>query len=113
MKNKSMTSEEVKQRENDFQMWQHHFREFNDQQSSDWCFYAIRDCCHNIALKKAVGKQIPDLDDSVMDATLDIFKRWKGGMNIKKLSSFCYLYVIGRLKTSTLSWKLCQHSLTK
>jgi|SRR5574344_198593 len=92
-----MTKSEILSSEVSFQEIQKHYREFRDKESSDKIFFLIYKCCKNIALKKAKCKVIYDLEDTIMDATLDIFAKWRAGADIKKLSSFCYLYVIGRL----------------
>lgn len=97
LKTRQMSKAELEESELLFQEYQQHFREFNDKESSDICFNLIYTCCKNIALKKARGKVISDLSDTVMDATLDIFEKWRKGTDINKLSSFCYFPLIGRL----------------
>lgn len=98
LKTKTKSKEELKEHEDLFQEYQRHYRDFGDKESSDKCFYFIYDCVKNTALKKAKGKVIPDLDEVVMDATLDIFNKWKNKpVDINKLSSFCYYPLIQRM----------------
>jgi len=84
--------------EKDFQECQKHYMEFNDSYSSDKCYFYIFNAVKNIMLSLIKpGQRIQDIDDKATDATLDIFKKMKEGTNIKKLSSFVYLYARGRL----------------
>lgn len=54
------------------------------------CLYMAKNKCYNIVVR--------DLEDKVMDATLDVMNKIKNdGVRPSKLSSFCYLYTIGRL----------------
>lgn len=84
--------------EREFQECQKHYREFKDSYSSDKCYFYIYNAVKNIMLSLLrPGQYVQDINDKATDATLDIFKKMKEGTDIKRLSSFCYLYARGRL----------------
>lgn len=89
---------ELDRREAEFQWALKKYRETGEKQYWDIIYYRIYDCCHNIAAKKMVGIRLdPEtFEDRVTDAALYCLKRVKQGLNPGKLSSYCYLCVIGR-----------------
>ena len=60
-----------------------------------WPF--VLDACMNMAKSKCYGVKVLNLDDKVLDATIKIMEKIKDGIRPRKLSSYCYLYVIGQL----------------
>lgn len=88
----------IKEREEEFQDALRLYRETEDKQYWDIMYYRVYDCCHNIAAKKLIGVKLDPsvFEDRLMDATLYVMKRIKEGLNPQKLSSYCYLCVIGR-----------------
>lgn len=69
----------------------------NDKKQWDKMFFCVQKACLYMAKNKCHNIVVRDLDDKVMDATLDVMSKIKEGVRPKKLSSFCYLYTIGRL----------------
>jgi hypothetical protein len=65
--------------------------------SWDHMYMYVNMCVSNIAKSKMKGIYINDLDGKITDAVIKIMYKIKNGTMIKKLSSFCYLYVIGEL----------------
>ncbi len=87
----------VLQNENEFQEALHNYRLYN--RKSDWekCFICVQKACENIAKSKAYGIHIQDLEGKALDAACKIMEKIKNGINPDKLSSYCYLWVIGEL----------------
>lgn len=64
----------------------------------DQMFFCVHKACLYMAKNKCYNIVVRDLEDKVMDATLDVMNKIKNdGVRPDKLSSFCYLYTIGRL----------------
>lgn len=87
----------VQQNEDEFQEALHNYRLYN--KKSDWgiMFLCVQKACENIAKSKAYGIHIQDLEDKALDAACKIMDKIKDGVNPDKLSSYCYLWVIGEL----------------
>lgn len=98
MTNKSVSKEEIARREQEFQDALKKYRETGEKKYWDCMYWRVADAVHNIAAKKLVGVKLdPDVfEDRCADATLYVMKRIKQGLNPGKLSSYCYLCVIGR-----------------
>lgn len=97
MNNKKILSkDEIKQREIDFQALQNDYFENNSKQSWNKMWEYVYDACSNSA-KKQLSVLTDDFYGKVMNATCDCMNKIKNGEHIKKLSSFVYLYVRGRL----------------
>ena len=69
----------------------------NDKKQWDIMFNRVYEACLNIGKTKCYNIVVRDLDDKVMEATLDVMSKIKEGVRPKKLSSFCYLYTIGKI----------------
>ena len=87
----------IKEKELEFQEAQKNWNIFKDLKSWNIMWFRVFDCCKNIAKTKANGIVLPDLEEKCLDATCKIMQKIKDGYNINKLSSFCYLWVIGEL----------------
>ena len=99
----------VKEKEDAFQKSLKLFRETGETKYKDEVFFAVQDACLNIAKSKAYKIVINDLEEKALDATCNAFKKILEGENPRKLSSFCYLYVIGALyNKKTIRWERSQ-----
>lgn len=63
----------------------------------DKMFFCVHKACLYMAKNKCYNIVVRDLEDKVMDATIEVMNKIKEGIRPKKLSSFCYLYTIGRI----------------
>lgn len=63
----------------------------------DIMFLCVQFACENMAKSKAYGIRIVDLEGKVLDATVKIMQKINEGLRPDKLSSYCYLWVIGEL----------------
>ena len=89
---------EVEENERAFQEAMSQWVTTGDKQYWDTMFFCIHKACLYMAKSKCYGIVARDLNDKVMDAVLDIMNRIKNdGVRPEKLSSFCYLYTIGKL----------------
>lgn len=89
--------ENVKKNEECFQKALSLWSEFQDKKYWDSMFLCVNEACLNIAKSKCYKILVRDLEDKAMDATLDVMNKIKSGVKPKKLSSFCYLYTIGKV----------------
>lgn len=80
----------VKQNEEKFQTAYEH----NDWDTMWYCIYFA---CLNLGKKKCQGIVVQDLEGKCLDATIKIMTRIKEGVHPNRLSSYCYLFVIGEL----------------
>ena len=87
----------VLQNENEFQEALHNYRLYNRKSDWDKCFICVQKACENIAKSKAYGIKIYDLEGKALDATCKIMNKIQNGVNPDKLSSYCYLWVIGEI----------------
>lgn len=69
----------------------------NNKKDWDRMFFCVYKACLYMAKNKCYNIVVRDLDDKVMDATLDVMNKIREGVRPDKLSSFCYLYTIGKL----------------
>ena len=69
----------------------------NDKKQWDIMFNRVYEACLNIGKTKCYGIKVSDLDGKCLDAALDVMIKIKEGSRPKKLSSFCYLYTIGKI----------------
>lgn len=107
----------VEENESLFQKHIQLFRAGNPK-SSEIVWECVRFCCANIIKSQGVkkGAIFPDLDDKIMESTCRVMKKIiEGNTDPRKLSSFCYLYVIGVIydrklqkEEKTISWELWQ-----
>lgn len=89
---------EVEENERAFQEAMSQWVTTGGKQYWDTMFYCVRNACLYMAKNKCYGIVVRDLNDKVMDATLDVMNKIKNdGERPEKLSSFCYLYTIGKL----------------
>lgn len=89
---------EVEENERNFQEALSLWEATNDKKQWDTMFYCVYKACLYMAKSKCYGIIVRDLHDKVMDATLDVMNKIKNdGVRPEKLSSFCYLYTIGKL----------------
>lgn len=89
---------EVEENERAFQEALSLWVETQEKQYWDTMFYCVQKSCLYMAKNKCYGIVVRDLNDKVMDATLDVMNKIKNdGVRPEKLSSFCYLYTIGKL----------------
>lgn len=89
---------EVEDNENTFSRALSLWVETQEKQYWDTMFYCVHKACLYMAKSKCYGIVVRDLNDKVMDATLDVMNKIKNdGVRPEKLSSFCYLYTIGKL----------------
>lgn len=63
----------------------------------DIMFLCVQFACENMAKSKAYGIRIVDLEGKALDATVKIMQKINEGLRPDKLSSYCYLWVIGEL----------------
>jgi hypothetical protein len=63
----------------------------------DIMFNRVYEACLNIGKTKCYNIKVSDLDGKCLDAALDVMSKIKEGVRPKKLSSFCYLYTIGKI----------------
>lgn len=87
----------VQQNEDNFQAALHEYRLNESKKAWDTMFICVQKACENIAKSKAYGIRIVDLEGKVLDAACKIMNKIKDGVNPDKLSSYCYLWVIGEL----------------
>lgn len=87
----------VLQNEDNFQAALYEYRLNESKKAWDMMFICVQKACENIAKSKAYGIRIVDLEGKVLDATCKIMNKIKDGVNPDKLSSYCYLWVIGEL----------------
>ena len=87
-----MTPKEIEAR---FQQELIKYRETQDKKAWDNMWLCVQECCSNMIKNKAKGIVIPDFDGKVIDSTCKIMEKILNGTDPKRLSSFCYLYVIG------------------
>lgn len=68
-----------------------------DGNSKSWeCIWlCVQECCSNTIKSKVKGLVIPDFDGKVTDSVIKVMEKIQNGTDPKRLSSFCYLYVIG------------------
>lgn len=88
---------EVEDNEREFQEVLSLWVETQEKQYWDKMFYCVYKACLYMAKNKCYGIVVRDLNDKVTDATLDVMSKIKEGIRPSKLSSFCYLYTIGKL----------------
>lgn len=89
---------EVEDNENTFSKALSLWVDTQEKQYWDTMFYCVYKACLYEAKSKCYGIVVRDLNDKVVDATLDVMNKIKNdGERPKKLSSFCYLYTIGKL----------------
>lgn len=94
---KILSKEEIKQREEDFQILQRDWFENGTKSSWEKMWIYVMDACSNSAKKQLKGVFTDDLDGKVLSATCDVMMKIKDGTSVNKLSSFVYWYVKGRL----------------
>lgn len=87
----------VEENERNFQEALSLWVETSDKKDWDRMFFCVHKACLYMAKNKCYNIVVRDLDDKVMDATLDVMNKIKEGIKPDKLSSFCYLYTIGKL----------------
>lgn len=63
----------------------------------DIMFNRVYEACLNIGKTKCYDIVVTDLEGKCLDAALDVMSKIKEGSRPKKLSSFCYLYTIGKI----------------
>lgn len=96
----------VKEKEEKFQEALREYRVSGSKEARDSIFLLVFDAALNIAKSKAYKIVINDLEEKALDATCNAFKKILEGENPRKLSSFCYLYVIGALyNKKTIRWE--------
>lgn len=88
---------EVEENERAFQEAMSQWVTTGGKQYWDTMFYCVRNACLYMAKNKCYGIVVRDLEDKVTDSTIDVMNKIKEGIRPSKLSSFCYLYTIGRL----------------
>lgn len=93
---KKLTKEQIKQREEEFQVLQEEYFNNHDKTAWDMMWIYVRDACSNSA-KKQLSVYTDDLDGKVLNATADVMQKILNGEHVQKLSSFVYWYVKGRL----------------
>ena len=71
------------------------YRITQDKRAWDNMWLYVHECCSNLTKSKSKGLIIPDFNGKVTDATIKVMEKIKDGTDPKRLSSFCYLYVIG------------------
>lgn len=94
--NKILSKEEIKKREEDFQIYQNDYFTNHSKSSWDKMWFYVQDACSNSA-KQQLSVKTDDFEGKVLNATMDVMNKIKNGEHIKKLSSFVYWYVRGRL----------------
>ena len=87
----------VEQKEAAFQECLSRYDASPTKQNWDALWPFVQEACMNMAKSKCYGLKVLNLDDKVLDATIKIMEKIKDGIRPKKLSSYCYLYVIGQL----------------
>ena len=87
----------VQQNEDTFQEALYNYRLYNKKSDWDIMFLCVQKACENIAKSKAYGIHIQDLEGKALDAACKIMNKIKDGVNPDKLSSYCYLWVIGEI----------------
>lgn len=106
---KEENKEIVKKKEEEFQEALREYRVSGSKEARDSIFFLVFDACMNIAKSKANGIVINDLEEKALNATCKIFSKILEGENPRRLSSFCYLYVIGALyNKKTIRWERFQ-----
>lgn len=93
----SSTKAIVEQKEAAFQECLKEYDSNPNKKTWDALWPFVQDACMNMAKSKCWGIKVLNLEDKVMDATIKIMQKIKEGTRPEKLSSFCYLYVIGQL----------------
>lgn len=93
---RKLTKEEIKQREEDFQVLQHEYFTKNSKSAWDKMWFLVYDACL-FSAKKQLKVKTDDLEGKVMNATCDVMTKIKNGEVVQKLSNFVYWYVKGRL----------------
>jgi hypothetical protein len=78
-----------------FQLELANYRQTGNPKSCEWVWICVQECCSNTIKSKAKGLVIPDFDGKVTDSVIKVMEKIQNGTNPQKLSSFCYLYVIG------------------
>ena len=73
------------------------FQKAYDENDWDTMWACIIDCCKNIILSKCYGIVVRDVDEKALDSAIKVVTKIKTGVRPEKLSSFCYLYVIGTI----------------
>lgn len=94
--------EKIEEKEAAFQKaweayWHQETTEAGLKKQWDQMFILVSDACLNIGKSKCYGIKVSDLDGKCLDAAMDIMNLIKKGARPGKLSSFCYLYVIGKI----------------
>lgn len=87
----------VQQNEDEFQEALHNYRLYNKKSDWDIMFICVQKACENIAKSKAYGIHIQDLEGKALDAACKIMNKIKDGVDPEKLSSYCYLWVLGEI----------------
>ena len=93
---RKLTKEEIKQREEDFQVLQHEYFTKNSKSAWDKMWFLVYDACL-FSAKKQLKVKTDDLEGKVMNATCDVMTKIKNGEVVQKLSNFVYWYVKARL----------------
>lgn len=96
------TLEIVKQNEKAFQTawdayWHQETEPAKQKHWWDAMFNAVYLACCNIGKTKCYGIRVQDLEGKCLDAACRIMEDIGNGRRPKKLSSYCYLYVIGSI----------------
>lgn len=77
--------------------WHQETTEKGKKKQWDIMFNRVYEACLNIGKTKCYDIVVTDLEGKCLDAALDIMSKIKEGSRPKKLSSFCYLYTIGKI----------------
>lgn len=77
--------------------WHQETTETGQKKQWDIMFLCVQFACENMAKSKAYGIRIDDLEGKVLDAACKIMNKINEGVRPDKLSSYCYLWVIGEL----------------
>lgn len=85
----------VEQKEAAFQKCLKEYDSNPNKKTWDPLWSYVYDACLNIGKSKCYGLRVQNLEDKCLDATMKVMKKIKEGTRPEKLSSFCYLYVIG------------------
>lgn len=93
---RKLTKEEIKQREEDFQVLQNEYFTKNSKSAWDKMWFFAYDACL-FSAKKQLKVKTEDLEGKVMNATCDVMTKIKNGEVVQKLSNFVYWYVKARL----------------
>jgi hypothetical protein len=78
-----------------FQVELANYRQTGNSKSWENIWICVQECCSNTIKSKAKGLVIPDFDGKVTDSVIKVMEKIQSGTDPKRLSSFCYLYVIG------------------